>query len=195
METSEQQPFANYQYEIYLAGLAGQRPAYPLTYGQMQKEARRRLPAEAYGYVAGSAGSEGTARSNLEAFHRWRIVPRMLRDVSEVKLSTTILGTAASAPLLLAPIGVQTIVHPDGELASARAAAALGVPFVASGLALGRLSGVFGWVKRHYAVINGLAGILLITIGILVITGELQVLNSKAQDFLDGLNLNFFQDV
>jgi isopentenyl diphosphate isomerase/L-lactate dehydrogenase-like FMN-dependent dehydrogenase len=56
----------------------------------------------------------------------------MLRDVSEVKLSTTILGTAAAAPVLLAPIGVQTIVHPDGELASARAAAALGVPFVAS---------------------------------------------------------------
>ena len=69
---------------------------------------------------------------NREAFRRWRIVPRMLRDVSERDLSTTVLGTPMPAPLMLAPIGVQKIVHDDGELASARAAAALGLPFVAS---------------------------------------------------------------
>ncbi|HEY8867559.1 MAG TPA: lactate 2-monooxygenase [Solirubrobacteraceae bacterium] len=133
MEASEQQqPFANYQYEIYLAGLSGQRPAYPLSYHQMEKEARRRLSAEAYGYVAGAAGSESTMRANREAFHRWRIVPRMLRDTSERDLTTEILGTTLPAPFMLAPIGVQSIVHPDGELATARAAASTGVPFVLS---------------------------------------------------------------
>ena len=65
-------------------------------------------------------------RENLEAFRRWRIVPRMLRDVAERELATTVLGTELPAPVLLAPIGVQTIVHPEGELATARAAAASG---------------------------------------------------------------------
>ena len=56
-------------------------------------------------------------RANEEAFRRWRIVPRMLRDVSARDLSATVLGTELPAPLGLAPVGVQTIVHPDGELA------------------------------------------------------------------------------
>jgi L-lactate dehydrogenase (cytochrome) len=71
-------------------------------------------------------------RANLEAFRRRRIVPRMLRDVASRDLSTTVVGTAMPAPLMLAPIGVQKIVHADGELASARAAAALGTPMIAS---------------------------------------------------------------
>src|SRR3954447_23426500 len=71
-------------------------------------------------------------RANLEAFRRRRIVPRMLRDVSERDLSTEVLGTPMPAPVALAPVGVQSILHPEGELASARAAAGLGVPVVAS---------------------------------------------------------------
>src|SRR4051812_29192871 len=81
------QPFANYQYEIYLAGLADQKPKYPLTYAEMEAAARERLSAEAYGYVAGAAGAETTARFNREAFDRWRIVPRMLRDTSRRDLA------------------------------------------------------------------------------------------------------------
>jgi isopentenyl diphosphate isomerase/L-lactate dehydrogenase-like FMN-dependent dehydrogenase len=90
------------------------------------------LPAEAFGYVAGSAGSGSTNRANRRAFERLRIVPRMLRDVSERDLSVSLLGHDLPAPVLLAPIGVQTIVHPEGELASARAAAAAGLVFVHS---------------------------------------------------------------
>ena len=71
-------------------------------------------------------------RANAEAFRRRRIVPRMLRDVAERDLSTTVLGTAMPAPLMLAPIGVQQVVHEEGELATARAAAAVGVPMIAS---------------------------------------------------------------
>jgi isopentenyl diphosphate isomerase/L-lactate dehydrogenase-like FMN-dependent dehydrogenase len=82
--------------------------------------------------VYGGAGTEDTMRANLEAFRRWRIVPRMLRAVEDRRLRTSLLGTELAAPLLLAPIGVQTLVHPDGELASARAAAARGVPMVVS---------------------------------------------------------------
>jgi lactate 2-monooxygenase len=83
-------------------------------------------------YVFGAAGAEDTMRANEEAFRRWRIVPRMLRDVSARDLGVTVLGTELPAPLGLAPIGIQTIVHPEGELAVARAAAAVGLPMTVS---------------------------------------------------------------
>jgi lactate 2-monooxygenase len=128
----QEQVFANFQFEIYLQGLGGERPALPVTAAELQERARERLSAEAFGYVAGGAGSELTMRANLAAFERWQIVPRMLRDVSDRDLRTSILGTSMPAPLLLAPIGVQSIVHPDAELAVARAAAAHGLPFILS---------------------------------------------------------------
>jgi lactate 2-monooxygenase len=124
--------FASFQYEIYAGGLNEQTPALPVAAAELQQRAQARLGAGPYGYVAGGAGSERTMRANLEAFERRRIVPRMLRDVSARDLSCTVLGTAMPAPLLLAPVGVQSIVHPQGELASARAAAARGVPFIHS---------------------------------------------------------------
>src|SRR5687768_6188947 len=90
------------------------------------------MEPRAAAYVYGGAGTEDTMRANLQAFRRWRIVPRMLRPVTDRKLGTSVLGTEMPAPILLAPIGVQTLVHPDGELASARAAGSLGVPLVVS---------------------------------------------------------------
>ena len=125
-------PLAGYQSRIYLEGQGGRLPELPLTYEELEKRAERQLARGAYGYVAGGAGSEDTMRANREAFRRWRIVPRMLRDVSSRDLSTTVLGTAMPAPLLLAPVGVQSIVHPEAEVAVARAAAATGVPMVLS---------------------------------------------------------------
>ena len=128
----EQQPFANFQFEIYAQGLAGETPTVPISAAKLQESARERMSREAYGYVAGGAGSELTVAANLAAFERWQIVPRMLRDVSERDLRTRVLGTDMPAPLLLAPIGVQSIVHPEAELATARAAAARGLPFILS---------------------------------------------------------------
>jgi lactate 2-monooxygenase len=125
-------PFANYQNEIYFRGMSGERPPFTTDLAGLEDAAREKLDPQAFGYVAGSAGSGSSARANREAYERWRIVPRMLRDVSERDLSTTVLGTPMPAPVLLAPIGVQTIVHPDGELASARAAAAQGLVFIQS---------------------------------------------------------------
>jgi L-lactate dehydrogenase (cytochrome) len=128
----ERQPYANFQYEIYAMGLAGQRPELPLTARAMQELARERLTPEAYGYVAGGAGSELTMASNLQAFERWQIIPRMLRDVSVRDLRTRILATELAAPVMLAPVGVQSIVHPEGELAVGRAAAAQGIGSILS---------------------------------------------------------------
>ncbi|MDX1579258.1 MAG: alpha-hydroxy-acid oxidizing protein [Gemmatimonadota bacterium] len=120
------------QLGFYRAGLAGSPPDFPVRYDELERRAREALSDTAYDYVAGSAGSEDTARENRRAFERWRIVPRMLRDVSERDLSTEIFGTRLESPVMLAPLGVQGILHPDAERASARAAASLGVPLVLS---------------------------------------------------------------
>lgn len=125
-------PFANYQNEIYLHGLSGTFPELPCEPGQLEDLARERFAPEPFGYVAGSAGTESTARANRAAFDRWRIVPRFLRDVSDRDLSVDILGTPFPAPVALAPVGVQGIVHEQAELAVARAAGALGMPMVLS---------------------------------------------------------------
>jgi lactate 2-monooxygenase len=132
---SDAVPYANYQYEIYLRGMAGQRPARTLDWRQLEQDAYELLRRGPRGYIAGGAGLGETMRANREAFDRWRILPRMLRDVSERSLGRTVLGTELPAPVLLAPIGVQTLAHPEGELAMARGAARVGVPVVASSAA------------------------------------------------------------
>jgi cytochrome c-type biogenesis protein len=73
--------------------------------------------------------------------------------------------------------------------------AGLAVPFLITAIAFNRATTAFSWVKRHYAVINGVAGLLLISIGVLVLTGELFRLNIEAQKLLDKWDLNFFQNV
>jgi lactate 2-monooxygenase len=129
---SEQVPFASYQYEIYLRGMGGQRPARPLDWRALERDAYHLLADGPRGYIQGGAGLGETMRANREAFDHWRLAPRMLRDVSQRTLARELLGTPLPAPVLLAPIGVQTLAHPEGELAAVRAAAELGVPFIAS---------------------------------------------------------------
>jgi lactate 2-monooxygenase len=123
---------ADYYREIYARGLGGETPAIPVAVAALEQRAREAMDAKAANYVWAGAGTEDTIDANAEAFRRRRIVPRMLRDVGARDLSTTVLGTAMPAPLLLAPIGVQKVVHDEGELATARASAAVGVPMIAS---------------------------------------------------------------
>lgn len=124
--------FADYYREIYLRGLGGETPQIPVAVEELERAAQAAMEERAANYVFAGAGSERTMRANREAFERREIVPRMLRDVSARDLSTSVLGTAMPAPLLLAPIGVQKVVHEDGERATARAAATLGLPLIAS---------------------------------------------------------------
>lgn len=129
---SDAAPFGNYQYEIYLKGMARELPALPMGWAELEAAAEAAMDEGARGYVFGGAGTEDTQRENLDAFRRHRLVPRMLRDVSERSTATTVLGRELPAPVVLSPVGVQSIIHPDGELAVARAAAAQGVTMVAS---------------------------------------------------------------
>ena len=125
--------YGDYYREIYAKGVfANEKPAMPFAWAELEAAARERLDDRAVAYVYGGAGSESTMRANLEAFEHWRIVPRVLRDLSERDLTTTLLGAEIPAPLLLAPIGVQKLVHEEGEPATARAAAELGIPMIVS---------------------------------------------------------------
>src|SRR5690242_14872377 len=120
------------QQKIYTLGMKGGAPSIPISLEQLEQKAKEMLSPPAFDYVAGGAGGEDTMRANREAFYRWRIVPRMLRDVSHRDLSVEVLGAQLPAPVILGPVGVQGILHADGEVASARAAASLGLPFALS---------------------------------------------------------------
>ncbi|MBS2962911.1 lactate 2-monooxygenase [Actinocrinis puniceicyclus] len=121
-----------FQYEIYLNGVAGTVPRLPTDLSRLEQVAEQRLGPGPVGYVAGAAGDGKSARANRAALDRWRIVPRMLRDVQRRDLSVELLGTRLPAPVALAPVGVLSIMHPDAEPAAARAAAAQDLPFTLS---------------------------------------------------------------
>jgi isopentenyl diphosphate isomerase/L-lactate dehydrogenase-like FMN-dependent dehydrogenase len=98
----------------------------PLNVSDYERLAEQALDEAAFGYFAGGAGDEHTVRHNREAFDRWRLRPRVLIDVGTVDTKATILGTESSMPILVAPVAHQRMAHPEGELAVARAAAAVG---------------------------------------------------------------------
>ena len=91
-----------------------------------ERAAEERMEPGAFGYVAGGANDEWTLHENQAAFERWVLRPRMLVDISQVTTATTVLGTECSMPLLVAPTAFQRTVHPEGEVAMARGAAAAG---------------------------------------------------------------------
>jgi lactate 2-monooxygenase len=126
------QSLETYQDEIYAAGLGGAVPGLPTNLHELEAAAEQVLTPEAFCYIAGGAGSGDSVRENAEAFRRWRIVPRMLTDVSHPSYASTVLGAELAVPMLLAPVGVLGIAHEGGESAVARAAAAAKVPMILS---------------------------------------------------------------
>jgi isopentenyl diphosphate isomerase/L-lactate dehydrogenase-like FMN-dependent dehydrogenase len=98
----------------------------PLNVHDYEALARERLDENAWEYFRGGAGDETTLRENRAAFDRLKLRPRVLVDIGSVDTRTTVLGTEIPAPLLVAPVALQKLAHPDGEAATARAAAAAG---------------------------------------------------------------------
>ncbi|MET0295926.1 MAG: alpha-hydroxy-acid oxidizing protein [Microbacterium sp.] len=120
------------QSDIYRAGISGTRPRVPVDADALESAARRSLSAEAFAYIAGAAGAERTMAANRAAFGAWQVWPRPLRDVSERDLSIDFLGRRRPTPLLLAPLGVMEMADAEADVAVARAAASLGVPYTLS---------------------------------------------------------------
>ena len=206
--------FADYYREIYARGLGGETPSIPVAVEELERRAHEAMEERAANYVFAGAGAEQTMRANRAAFERYRIVPRMLRDVAERDLSTTVLGTAMPAPLMLAPIGVQKVVHDDGELASARAAAALGVPMVvstASHFSMEEIAEAGGeaprWFQLYWPNDRSLAesfvgraeaggyGAIVLTVDTFVPGWKPRDLQQAWLPFLNGMGVaNYFQD-
>lgn len=119
--------------EVFADGmLAGETPAVPVDFDDLERAAAEAMDEERYDYVAGGAGAEETLVENRRAFDRWRIVPRVFRDVSTRDLSVELFGDDLPAPVVCSPVGVQTLAHEAAERAAARAAGDLGVPFCLS---------------------------------------------------------------
>jgi isopentenyl diphosphate isomerase/L-lactate dehydrogenase-like FMN-dependent dehydrogenase len=98
----------------------------PVNVWDYERLAEEKLDANAHAYFAGGAGDEVTLRENVAAFERRKLRPRILVDVQKISTATTVLGTEIPFPILIAPLALQRMAHPDGELATARAAAAAG---------------------------------------------------------------------
>ena len=208
------QQLESYQDEIYLTGLTGTVPDLPTDLHQLEEAARAVMAPRAFAYVAGAAGSGETARENLLAFGRWRIVPRMLTDVSTPSYSARLLGTDLKVPVLLAPVGVLQIAHPDGELAVARAAAAAGVPMILSTAASTAMEDVAAangdgqrwyqlyWPKDRAVAVSLLGRAEAAGYRVLVVTLDTRMLAWRPRDldhaylpFLEGVGIqNFLSD-
>lgn len=104
----------------------------PVNVTEYESLARDRIEPGAWGYIAGGANDEISLTRNVTAFRRLELLPRVLVDVTSVDTSVTLLGRSLATPVLIAPTGFQTLAHPDGEHATARAAAAAGTIMVLS---------------------------------------------------------------
>ena len=107
-----------------------------------RRRARRKLPAPLFHYIDGGADDEATLRNNTEAFERYRLIPRVLQDVTHTDLRTRVLGCDLEMPLLLAPTGMSRFFHHQGELAVARAAARFGTLYSLSTVATTRIEDI-----------------------------------------------------
>jgi lactate 2-monooxygenase len=122
-----------YEQLVYQKGLKYERPPFTFQSANWEDLATQRMSAESNGYVRGNAGTGETARKNREAFAKWSIVPRrMVKTTNFPDLSATVFGKRIPVPIAMAPIGVQRIFNPDGEVAAAAAAAKEQVPYIMS---------------------------------------------------------------
>ena len=126
-------PFGSYQSEIYIAGMTADiEPIFTTNLSDLEAAAEDVLSEAARRHLLAWAGGAAAVRANARALSAWRIVPRMFIDRDERDLSTTVLGVAMPAPVILGPVGRQALVHPAGEIATARAAAGLELTYVHS---------------------------------------------------------------
>ena len=173
----------------------------PVNVDDFEEAARARLDPGAYGYFAGGAGDEQTLRANAAAFAGWELRPRVLVDVAEVSTATTVLGTEVELPLLVAPTAFQRLADPEGELATARGAAAAGTVMTLSTLSSaspGELAaaapGAPQWFQLYWAKDRGFTKELVESAAeagqrALVLTVDLPVAGRRERDLRAGFAL------
>ncbi|RDV28340.1 alpha-hydroxy-acid oxidizing protein [Lysinibacillus capsici] len=117
--------------DLLLKNITAQAP-FPICFADLEKAVAKKIEAGPFGYIRSGAGGEQTLRNNRAAFEKYSIVPRFLNDVSNVDTSIHLFGKTYPTPLLFAPVGMNGMVHDDGELAVVRAAQNLNIPYIQS---------------------------------------------------------------
>jgi 4-hydroxymandelate oxidase len=158
----------------------------------LEAPARARLTPEAYAYVATGAGAEQTLAANEAAWGDWWLRPHVLRDVTGVDLRTSVLGSEVSSPVFVAPIGYQRVMHPEGEVASARGAADAGALYVLSTRASCPLADVAAaagpwWMQAYVLADRGLSDEVVrrataAGARALVLTGDTPMVSTRARE-------------
>ncbi|MFN2470949.1 MAG: alpha-hydroxy acid oxidase [Gaiellaceae bacterium] len=168
----------------------------PVNLDDYERAAERALDTAVYGYVAGGFGDEWTLRENRAAFGRWCLRPRVLVDVSQVSTRCEVLGAEVSMPVLVAPTAFQRLVHPDGEQATARAAAGAGTVMCLSTLGSLRpaelaadVPGAARWLQLYWSDDRGFTRELVeeaaaTGYGAIVLTVDLPVAGRRERDLL-----------
>lgn len=176
-------------------------PHRPLSLGDYERLAQQHLEPEVWDFIHGGAGDERTVRANTEAFDRVRLLPRLLTGSMDPDMAATVLGRRWAAPIGVAPMAYHTLAHPDGEIATVRAAAAAGLPTVVSTFAgrtfeelAGAAAGAPLWLQiycfRDRATTQGLveraerAGFEA-----LVLTADVPRLGRRIRDLRNGFRL------
>ena len=164
--------------------------------------ARERMHPAAYDYVAGGAWDEVSLAENESAWRRYRLRPRVLVDVARIDPTTTLLGSRVAFPAATAPMATHGLAHPDGELASARAAAAAGVPFTLSTMSSRSIEevaeatpGGTNWFQLYMQGTEGQSRRLVeraetAGFGAIVLTVDLPILGYRARDRRNGFELD-----
>ncbi len=192
------------QTAVYVDGVSGRKPRVPVDFHKLEAAAERAMSPEAFAYIAGGAGDESTVRANRAGWDAWRIVPRMLRDVSVRDTSVELFGQRFPVPFLLAPVGVLEMAHRSADLGVARAAKAEGVPMVISNQAstpMETIAAALGdsprWFQLYWSTSNDLVESLVSRAeaagaGAIVVTLDTTLLGWRTRD-LDVAYLPFLR--
>ncbi|WP_445479276.1 alpha-hydroxy acid oxidase [Lysinibacillus irui] len=117
--------------DLLLKNITAQAP-FPICFADLEKAVAEKIAAGPFGYIRSGAGGEQTLHNNRAAFEKYSIVPRFLNDVSNVDTSIHLFGKTYPTPLLFAPVGMNGMVHDEGELAVVRSAQHLNIPYIQS---------------------------------------------------------------
>jgi 4-hydroxymandelate oxidase len=174
----------------------------PLNVWEYERLAEESLDEASYGYFAGGAGDEHAVRGNVQAFDRWRLRPRVLVDVGQVKTAATILGTEISMPIIAAPVAFQRMAHPEGEVAVSKAVAEVGTIMCLSSLATASPAEVAAaasagarWFQLYWHPDRGVTRSMLerakeAGFAAVVLTVDLPVLGPRERDLRTGFALH-----
>jgi L-lactate dehydrogenase (cytochrome) len=171
-----------------------------LSIEDLRNLARRRVPRAIFDYADGGSYEERTLRANAADLDAISFRPRVMVDVSEVKLGTTLAGCAASMPLAIAPTGLAGLFHANGEILGARAAAAFGIPFCLSTMSICSIEDVREatkqpfWFQQYLMRDRGFNQELIeraiaAQCSALMLTLDLQVIGERRRDPRNGLSI------